>query len=78
MVSDDNDRFVALMSAANEAEAAMVVAALECQGVSAHPEGGLTAGFRAEAPGHVRIVVKKSQLEQARAVLDDIRHQRGG
>ena len=34
--------------------------------------GGFTAGFRAEAPGDVQIIVRQADLEQARRALEKI------
>ena len=45
------------------------VAALEDAGISANAQGGLTAGFRAEAPGGVRVMVRRADVERAREVL---------
>ena len=57
------------MSAANEIEAAAVVGYLRQFGVKAIYAGGYTSGFKAEAPGDVKILVKLADLEQAQQIL---------
>lgn len=55
-----------------ETEAAMIVAALADHGVEASTTGGITAGFRAEAPGRVDIIVRQEQLEKAQQAYAQI------
>ncbi len=74
MAGESNDP-VFLTSAPSDAEAALIVAALEDRGINAHSTGELTAGFRAEGPGVVRILVPASELEAAREVWEEIREQ---
>ena len=68
----DPDRPVVLSSVPSEAQAVMIVAALEDRGIQARTQGELTSGFRAEAPGQVQVLVRLSDLERAREVLDTI------
>ncbi len=56
-----------------EFEAAVIVSALEAAGLKAMAVGGPTAGFRAEAPGEVAVVVPESEAEEAAAVLAEFR-----
>ena len=56
-------------------EAAAIVSALEAAGIKAMAVGGHTAGFRAEAPGDVTVVVPEDEAEQAEAVLAEFREQ---
>ena len=72
-MADDTDAPVRLTTAANEAMAAMIVAALDQRGIQASAVGGLTSGFRAEAPGGVIVLVRRSELERALAVLEEIK-----
>ncbi|MCH8804904.1 MAG: DUF2007 domain-containing protein [Planctomycetes bacterium] len=72
-MADDTDDPVRLTTAANEAMAAMIVAALDQRGIQASAAGGLTSGFRAEAPGGVNVLVRRSELERALAVLEEIK-----
>ena len=69
---EDPDRPVVLTSVPGEAQAVMIVAALEERGVQARTQGELTSGFRAEAPGQVQVLVRHSDLERAREILDTI------
>ena len=63
------DNLDVLTSAATEPEAAIIIDALECEGVIATAVGGLTSALRAEAPGEVRIIVRRADLERAREVM---------
>jgi hypothetical protein len=56
-----------------EFEAAVIVSALEAAGIKAMAVGGPTAGFRAEAPGDVAVVVPENEAEQAEVVLVEFR-----
>jgi len=69
---DDPGRPVVLTSVPSEAHAAMIVAALEREGIKAHAQGSLTSGFRAEAPGNVQVLVRQADLGQAHALLKAI------
>ena len=60
-----------------EAEAAAIVTALETQGIQATATGGYTAGFRAEAPGYVTVLVRQQDLAAAQRVLAELRHHGG-
>lgn len=62
---------VTLTTVPTEQEAAIIVAALADRGIIAHSAGDITAGFRAEAPGMVQVLVKASDLAQARDVIAD-------
>ena len=42
----------------------------------AEPAGILTAGFRAEAPGRVKVLVHQSDFDKAKALLDEYVHSR--
>ncbi len=76
-MSDDPNRVVVLTAAPTEAQGAMIVAALEAQGVQAQTTGALTSGFRAEAPGGVQVIVRYADLERAKAVLQAIEKESG-
>ena len=56
---------------ANEIEAAPIVALLAQHGIDASTTGGFTAGFRAEAPGEVCVIVRYGELPRARQLLAD-------
>lgn len=74
MASDPNEPVV-LISMLSEAEAATLIAALDAYGITAQSTGGLTSGFKAEAPGDVRVLVRQSDLERAKTALAEIRSQ---
>ncbi len=67
------DHLEPLTSTPNEPQAAMIVSALKDRGIDAVAEGGLTAGFRAETVGEVRVMVWRQDLNRARQALDDFR-----
>jgi hypothetical protein len=69
----DPDSPEVLESCPSDVEAAVIVAALGACGVDAHATGGYTAGFRAEAPGTVNVVVRRRDLARAKEVLANIR-----
>lgn len=71
-MTDDPNRLVVVASVPTEEEAAVIVAALETRGVQAGFSGALTAGFRAEAPGDVHIMVREVDAVRAREILDQL------
>lgn len=71
-MSDDLNRTVVLTTAANEAQGLMIVAALEAHDVRAQVMGALTSGFRAEAPGDVKVIVLLGDLERAQSAMQAI------
>jgi hypothetical protein len=52
-----------------ELEAALLIDLLAEQGITATQTGGLTAQFRAEAPGGVEVMVLQDQQAAARAII---------
>lgn len=64
---------VVLTSVPTEAEAAAIVLALQDYEIDAQMAGGFTAGFRAESPGEVQIVVKSADFARAEDALEEIR-----
>lgn len=71
-MADDPQRPVVLTTVETEGEAAMIVSALGERGIQARSIGGLSSGFRAEAPGGVKVLVRQADLEQAQAVLQAV------
>ena len=69
-MTDDPHIPVALTSVPSDIVATMIVAALSNEGIEAVATGGFTAGFLAEAPGSVRVMVKREDLSRAQQVLD--------
>ncbi|VAX39901.1 hypothetical protein MNBD_PLANCTO03-2129 [hydrothermal vent metagenome] len=54
-----------------EIEAAILQGALQAEGIPSWILGGLTSGFRAEAPGRTKLAVRAADAERARAVLKE-------
>jgi hypothetical protein len=63
------EHVVPVYSAPNELEAGVFVAALEEAGIKSTMSGTYTAGFRAEAPGQVQILVAQEDLARAQEVI---------
>ncbi len=61
-----------LVSVPNDLEAAMIVSALAARDIDATTSGGYTAGFRAEAPGEVQVLVRHRDLPRAKMVLNEL------
>ena len=76
-MSDDPNGPCTLSSVANEIEAADIVTALAAYDIEASTVGGFTAGYKAEAPGTVQILVRRSDLERAKLALAEIREDQG-
>ena len=71
-MTTDPDAPELLESFPSDIEAATLVAALNAHGIQASTAGGYTAGFRAEAPGNVNVIVRRQDLDRARQVLAGI------
>lgn len=56
----------------SEIDAAILVNALEDEGISARTVGDCTSGFRAEAPGDVQVWVARRDLQKALEVLSQL------
>jgi hypothetical protein len=74
----DPDSLHVLASVPDEMHAALIVNALSEAGIRARATGGFTAGFRAEAPGEVSVVVSRADLARAREILAEIAAGRSG
>ncbi len=64
-----HDRLVTVTTAADELEGELIVALLKEHGIKATSTGGLTAQFRAEAPGMVEVLVMQDQLAAANTII---------
>lgn len=53
----------------SEVKAAILKGVLEAEGIAAWVVGGLTSGFRAEAPGKARLMVRAQDAARAREIL---------
>ena len=71
MTADPNNPEI-LASFATEIEAAAVVNAIRESGIEVLTTGSFTAGFRAEAPGAVHVVVRNEDLDRAKKLLATI------
>ena len=74
-MGSDSGSPVVLVSVPNEMEAALIANSLCERGIEATTTGGYTSGFKAEAPGDVQVLVRATELEQAKAVLAAIRQE---
>ena len=72
-MSEDSEDLLVLISVPTEIEAASIVAALAQDDIRAVATGGLTSGFKAEAPGEVQVLVKRADAERAQQTLQEIR-----
>lgn len=69
---DDPNQPTLLTAVPSEPQALMIVAALEDENIPAWIMGALTSGFRAAAAGQVQVLVRKSDAERAREILQAI------
>lgn len=67
----DDQKLVTLAFLAGEIEATLLADELKSQGIPAEASGTLTAGFRAEAPGSVKVLVHEENLAAAKQIMDD-------
>ena len=70
-MSSNASSITRLLSVTNELEAAAIVAALADRGIVARYVGGYTAGFQAEAPGAVHVLVRQEDLARASDVVEE-------
>ena len=64
----DHSEPITLANFPDEMAAQMLVDALTDEGVMAQVAGGITGGFRAEAPGMVQVLVRAADAERAREI----------
>ncbi len=69
---DDPNQPTLLTAVPSEPQALMIVAALEDENMPAWIMGALTSGFRAAAAGQVQVLVRQSDVERAREILQAI------
>ncbi|MEN6405112.1 MAG: DUF2007 domain-containing protein [Thermoguttaceae bacterium] len=74
MAADPN-RPEVLLSISNEIEASAIVNALADHGIRAMAVGGYIAGFRAEAPSSVAVIVSLSDFDRAKQALVEIQRE---
>lgn len=73
MRESGDDELVELTTARTEFEGEAIVSALAARGIEARSLGGMLAGFRAEAPALVRVMVRAGELDRARGALREVR-----
>jgi hypothetical protein len=66
-----NDSLMTLTTVSTEMEGQLLVNLLEEHGIPATAAGGMTSGFRAEAPGTVQVMVMQDRLSVARVIVDE-------
>ena len=71
----NDEKLVTVAERDGEAGAAVLVSVLADAGIRAVAVGGFTAGFRAEAPGVVRVKTLGSDAERAREVLAELKQE---
>ncbi len=69
---DRHDKLVTLIRTEDEIEATLIAQSLEESGIKATTTGAFTAGFRAEAPGYVNVIVSAKDLAKATKLLESI------
>jgi len=74
-MTHEPEHIVVLTSTPLEMQAGIIVGALQQNGIKATMSGQTTAGFRAEAPGWVQVLVAEDDLPRARAVLEELRRE---
>ena len=72
-MADEPDDLDLLTTVSTEVEAAVITNALQQLGIEAVEAGGYTSGFKAEAPGAVKVFVKRVVAELVRRALHQIR-----
>lgn len=68
-VSRDDAKLATLAILDGEIEATLLADELKNQGIAAEASGTLTAGFRAEAPGSVKVLVHEKDLAEAKRIM---------
>lgn len=66
---DNPNQLKTLTQVNDEAHGSLIVGVLQDAGIKATLTGVYTAGFRAEAPGYVSVVVNEKDLAQATRIL---------
>ena len=69
----DDEKLVKLTTVPGEFEATAIVSALEAEGIKSQTVGGFIAGFRAEVPGGVSVVVLEEDLPRAKQIFADLK-----
>ena len=73
----DENSPVTLLTVPNQAEAAIIANGLNARGIEVTTTGQFTAGFIAEAPGDVQVLVRAGGLQEAQQALADMQNDSG-
>ena len=71
----ESDNLATLAAFPQEYYAQMLVDGLRDEGIEAEVSGGITGGFRAEAPGMVKVLVREDDLECAKSFFKAWEHE---
>lgn len=74
-MTENPDDLDLIATVPTDVEATAITNALQRCGIEAVAAGGYTSGFQAEAPGAVKVFVKRADAEEARRTLDQIRNE---
>ncbi len=66
-----SDKLAVLRTLPTEMHAAILVARLNDVGIDAWLEGGISSGYRAEAPGSANVIVREHDLSRAVSVVKE-------
>ncbi len=69
----NEEKLVTVAERSTEVAAAILVSVLQDEGIKAVAIGGFTAGFRAEAPGTVRVQTLASEAERAKQIISELK-----
>jgi hypothetical protein len=70
-------RLVRVLRSHDEIEATHLAQTLQESGIQAVATGGSTAGFRAEAPGYVDVLIHEKDLPRAKKILESMELESG-
>lgn len=68
-MQNDEGHLATLAILSGEIEAKLLADELKNRGIAAEASGTLTAGFRAEAPGSVKVLVHEKDLAVAKQIM---------
>ena len=69
----NDEKLVVVAERATETAASILVAVLKDEGIEAVATGGFTAGFRAEAPGMVKVQTFERDAERAVQIIAELK-----
>lgn len=72
-VPQDRGEVATLAECLTESEAEMIAAAVRSEGIRVQVAGGTVAGYRAEVPAIVRVLVRPEDHARAAAIVDEAR-----